>query len=124
VVARRGIFKKTEKAMSTTCHKTAAHGLDSDGCSEIRCASETDVSMDPRGEQTVESFAQQFTHFEWKYLCSYQWFLRDFARAVETGDFSSLRIKAERSLVDGGIRRPTKTVTDDLSVCHSTEWYD
>jgi hypothetical protein len=110
--------------MSTTCHKTAARGLDPDGRSEIRCASEADGSMDPRGEETVESFAKQFTHFEWKYLCSYQWFLTDFARAVETDDFSSLRIKAERSLVDGGIRRPAKTVTDDRSVCHSTKWYD
>src|ERR1700751_2309982 len=110
--------------MSTTCHKTSADGLDSDGRPEIRCASEADLPMDPKGEQTVESFAKQFTHFEWKYLCSYQWFLKDFTRAVETDDFSSLRIKAERSLVDGGIRRPGHLRRDDANVCHATKWYD
>lgn len=110
--------------MSTTCHKTAARGLNWDGRSEISCASEADIPMDPRSEQTVESFAIQFTHFEWKYLCSYQWFLRDFVRAVETDDFSSLRIKAERSLVDGGIRRPGHLRRGGSNVCHSSKWYD
>jgi hypothetical protein len=108
--------------MSTTCHKTAARGLDSDGRSEIRCASEADVPTDPRGEQTVESFAKQFTHFEWKYLCSYRWFLRDFARAVETDDFCSLRIKAKRYLMRAGIWRAIGPKRDDPSV--SSKWYD
>jgi hypothetical protein len=110
--------------MSTTCDNKAARGLASDGRSDIRPVSEADVSMDPTGEQTVESFAIQFTHFEWKYLCSYQWFLRDFARAVETDDFSSLRIKAERSLVDAGIRQPGNPRRDDSNLCHSSKWYD
>ena len=111
--------------MSTTCHKKAARGLASNGRSDIRPVSEADVSMDPRSEQTVESFAKQFTHFEWKYLCSYRWFLRDFALAVETDDFSSLRIRAERSLVDCGIRRlGGRPRRDDPSVCHSSKWYD
>jgi hypothetical protein len=106
--------------MSATCPKTAARSLDSDD----RCASEADISKDPRGEQPVEMFARQFTHLEWKYLCSYQWFLKDFARAVETADFSLLRIKAERVLVGARLRHPAKTVTDELGVCHSAEWYD
>jgi len=110
--------------MSTTFDKKAVGGLASDGRSEIRPVSEADVSMDPRGEQTVEWFAKQFTHFGWKYLCSYRWFLRDFVRAVETDDFSSLRIKAERSLVDGGIRRPGRPRRDDSNGCHSSKWYD
>ena len=110
--------------MSTTCHKTAACGSDPDGRSEIRCASEADESTDPNAEYTVEWFAKQFTHLEWKYLCSYQWFLRDFARAVETADFSLLRIKAERVLVRARLRHPAKTVTDELGVCHSAEWYE
>ncbi|MBV8211806.1 MAG: hypothetical protein JOZ08_01115 [Verrucomicrobia bacterium] len=110
--------------MSTTCHKPAARGLNAGGRSESGCASEADVSMDPTREQTVETFARQFTHFEWKYLCSYQWFIRDFARAVETDDFSSLRIKAERSLVEGGIRRPGHPRRDDQNVCHTSKWYD
>jgi hypothetical protein len=110
--------------MSTTCHKTAAPGLDPDGRPETRCASEADLPMDPKGEQTVESFAKQFTHFEWKYLCSYQWFLRDFARAVEADDFSSLRIKAKRCLMRAGIWRAIGPKRDDPSVCHSSKWYD
>ena len=109
--------------MTTTCHKTASPGLDPDGRPEIQGASEADVSMDSRGEQNVESFAKQFTHFERKYLCSYQWFLRDFARAVEIDDFSALRVKAERSLIDGGIRRPGPRRYDS-DASHSSKWYD
>ena len=110
--------------MNTTCEKTAVRDLESDSRSEIHCASEADVSLEPRGEQNVESFAKQFTHLEWKYLCSYPWFLRDFPRAVEADDFSSLQIKAERSLIDGGIRRPGCPRGDDSNVCHSSTWYD
>ena len=110
--------------MSTTCHKIAARGPDSDGRSENRCTGEADESLDPRGEHTVEWFAKQFTHLEWKYLCSYQWFLRDFARAAETADFSLLRIKAERVLISGGIRRPGCLRRDEWDVCHSAKWYD
>ncbi|MBV8099214.1 MAG: hypothetical protein JOZ31_08650 [Verrucomicrobia bacterium] len=110
--------------MNITCDRTAVRGLESDGQSEIRHADEADGSMDPKGEQNVESFAKRFTHLEWKYLCSYPWFLRDFPRAVETDDFSSLQIKAERSLIDGGIRRPGRLREDDSDVCHSSKWYD
>jgi hypothetical protein len=73
---------------------------------------------------TAEAFAKQFTHFEWEYLCSYRWFLKDLARALEIGDFASLCIKARRKLVRGRIRRPGSTTKDELSVCHSTEWYE
>jgi hypothetical protein len=110
--------------MTTTCHKTASPGLDLDGRPYIHGASEAGVTTDPGSEQNVESFAKQFTHFEWKYLCSYQWFLRDFARAVETDDFSSLRVEAERSLIEGGIRRPGCPRRDDSDVSHSSKWYD
>jgi hypothetical protein len=109
--------------MSTKCDKTAARGLASGGSSEIRPASEADLPMNPGGQQTVESFAIKFTHLEWKYLCSYRWFLEDFAQAVETGDFFSLQVKAERALVYGRVRRPARTTKDDLSVCHSAKWY-
>ena len=75
-------------------------------------------------KETAECFAKQFTHFEWKYLCSYLWFLKDLAAAVETDDFSLLQIKAGKALVRARLRRLSKTGTDDLNVCHSTEWYD
>jgi hypothetical protein len=109
--------------MSTTCDKTAARGLASGGRSEICSASGADLSMNPGSEQTVESFAIKFTHLEWKYLCSYRWFLKDFAQAVDTGDFSALKVKAERALVYGRVRRPAGTTKDGLSVCHSAKWY-
>ena len=110
--------------MSTTCAKPATRGLPSGGRSEIRRASEADPSMNPGSEQTVESFAIKFTHLEWKYLCSYRWFLRDFARAVETGEFSSLQAKAEAALVRAQLRPLPKTRRDDLRICHSAKWYD
>jgi hypothetical protein len=52
----------------------------------------------------AKSFAQQFNHFEWEYLCSYQWFLTGLDRALETGDFVRLQARAEKTLVDDRIR--------------------
>jgi hypothetical protein len=86
-------------------------------------ASLADKSDSP-GKESARSFAGRFTHFEWKYLCSYRWFLKDLATAVETDDFSSLQIKAGKALVRARLRRSAKTVTNELSVCHSTKWYD
>ncbi|MFY9988068.1 MAG: hypothetical protein WAK31_25160 [Chthoniobacterales bacterium] len=54
--------------------------------------------------QVAKSFAQQFNHFEWEYLCSYQWFLTGIDRALETGDFSAMEIRAEQTLIDDKIR--------------------
>jgi len=109
--------------MSTTCDKTAARGLTCGDRSEICPATGADLSTNPGSEKTVESFAIKFTHFEWKYLCSYRWFLKDFAQAVDTGDFSALQVKAEKALVYGRVRRPAGTTKNDLSVCHSVKWY-
>ena len=77
-----------------------------------------------RRVEAAQRFASRFNQLEWKYLCSYRWFLKDMATAVETDDFSLLQIKAEKALIRARLRRSAKTGTDDLSVCHSTEWYD
>ena len=84
----------------------------------------TDLATEPTSKQSAESFARRFTHFEWQYLCSYRLFLEDVARAIKTNDFSAIQIKAENALVRAGLRRPTWTMRDELSVCHSPKWYD
>jgi hypothetical protein len=62
-----------------------------------------DAATDDRIE-LAKTFAQQFNHFEWEYLCSYQWFLTGMDRALETGDFTRLQARAEKALVDDRIR--------------------
>jgi hypothetical protein len=52
----------------------------------------------------AKAFAEQFNHFEWEYLCSYQWFMTAVGRALETGDFAQLTARAEKALVDDKIR--------------------
>jgi hypothetical protein len=94
------------------------------GCRFEAGSGKADLLPSSPSNQTAESFAKQFTHFEWKYLCSYRWFLEALAAAVETDDFSLLQIRAERALVRARLRRSAKTPTNDLRVCHSTEWYD
>ena len=46
--------------------------------------------------QVAKSFAQQFNHFEWEYLCSYQWFLTGIDRALETGISPPWRLERNR----------------------------
>jgi hypothetical protein len=62
-----------------------------------------DAVTDKRVE-VAKAFAQQFTSFEWEYLCSYQWFLTGMDRALETGDFALLNARAKNTLVDDKIR--------------------
>ena len=92
--------------------------------SEIGSEPKIDLATELKREESAECFARRFTHLEWKYLCSYRWFLKAFPAAVETNDFSLLQTRAQKALVRTRLRRPAKTVTDDLSVCHSTKWYD
>lgn len=54
--------------------------------------------------QVAKTFARQFNNFEWEYLCAYQWFLTGMDRALETGDFSIIKSRAEQTLVDDKIR--------------------
>ena len=54
--------------------------------------------------KTAKTFAQQFHHFEWEYLCSYQWFLTAVDQALETGKFAQLTVRAEKTLIDDKIR--------------------
>lgn len=62
-----------------------------------------DVASDDRIE-IAKIFAQQFNHFEWEYLCSYQWFLTAVDQALVTGKFAQLTVRAERTLIDDKIR--------------------
>ncbi|PWT86102.1 MAG: hypothetical protein C5B58_01975 [Acidobacteria bacterium] len=62
-----------------------------------------DTAIDDRIE-IAKIFAQQFNHFEWEYLCSYQWFLTAVDQALETGNFAQLTARAEKTLVDEKIR--------------------
>jgi hypothetical protein len=74
--------------------------------------------------QAARAFARQFSNFEWKYLCSYRWFLKGVDRGLRTGDFLPLQRRAEDELVNEGLRRRTFTVDDELRVCHSAFWFD
>jgi len=84
------------------------------------------ISGDSRNElmHAADSFANRFCDFEWKYLCSHQWFLKGVAQALESNDFSSLQIKAEIALTDADIRGSVEELEDELSLCHSTDWYE
>ena len=57
-----------------------------------------------RRVQAAKAFAEQFNHFEWEYLCSYQWFMIAVGQALETGNFAQLAARAEKTLVDDKIR--------------------
>jgi hypothetical protein len=54
--------------------------------------------------EIAKTFARQFNHFEWEYLCSYQWFLTGVGQALETGNFAQLTARAEKTLIDERIR--------------------
>jgi hypothetical protein len=63
----------------------------------------------------AKAFAEQFNKYEWKDLCSYQWFLSSMDRSLETGNFRCLQIRAEETLVDDKLRRCIpSTIADDL----------
>jgi len=63
------------------------------------------VAVRNRRVEAAKAFAEQFNHFEWEYLCSYQWFLTGVGQALETGNFAKLTARAEKTLVDDKIRR-------------------
>jgi hypothetical protein len=74
--------------------------------------------------RAAKAFAEQFNPFEWKFLCSHQWFITAIDRALQTGNFLSLQIRAEQALIDGKIRRQTSPVTIDGCVRDNPEWID
>ena len=57
-----------------------------------------------RRVEVAKAFAERFNHFEWEYLCSYQWFMTAVGQALETGNFARLTARAEKTLVDDKIR--------------------
>ena len=63
--------------------------------------------------QAARAFAEQFNHFEWKYLCSCQWFLSSIDQALDTGDFFPIQIRADEALVEAKLRRQVSTVTEN-----------
>jgi hypothetical protein len=77
-----------------------------------------DAATDDRIE-IAKTFAQQFNHFEWEYLCSYQWFLTGIDRALETGNFAQLSARAEKTLIDDRIRLQSEVKTDSK---HFASW--
>jgi hypothetical protein len=72
----------------------------------------------------ARAFSKQFNRFEWKYLCSHQWFLTRVGRALDTGDFLSLQLKAEETLVNDRIRRQTATMDDEVRRRCSASGFD
>jgi hypothetical protein len=73
--------------------------------------------------QAASAFAKQFNQFEWKYLCSCQWFLTGTDRALDTGDFFPMRIRADEALVEAKLRRQVSTVTPDASSHDNAQWF-
>ena len=62
-----------------------------------------------RKAEVAKAFAAQFNHFEWEYLCSYQWFMTGMDHALETGNFAQLAARADKTLVNDKIRLRSKT---------------
>ena len=55
--------------------------------------------------RALRAFAEQFTRFEWIYLCSYRWFVTALESAAYRGSFVSVRLRAEQKLVSEGLRK-------------------
>jgi len=64
-----------------------------------------------RRVETARRFAAQFNQAEWKYLCSYQWFLAGVSEGLDRGDFFALQAPAEKALVDGKMWKQPLVVT-------------
>lgn len=65
--------------------------------------------------QKARAFARQFNNFEWKDLCSYQWFLTLMDHGLETGDFSAAQIRAEQTLVNDKLRKEPEEISFGVS---------
>jgi len=63
--------------------------------------------------EAAQKFAAQFSQLEWKYLCSYQWFLTGVSEAFDSGDFLTLQTRADNALVAGKIRKEALVPTID-----------
>ena len=66
-----------------------------------------------RRVQAARKFASRFNQLEWKYLCSYQWFLAGVSEGFGSGNFAALQARAEKALVDGDIRKQPLVLTMD-----------
>ena len=73
--------------------------------------------------QAAKAFAEQFNQFEWKYLCSCQWFLSGIDRALEIEDFFPIQVRAEGALVDAKLRRETPRLSKDERSHDYSGWF-
>ena len=71
--------------------------------------------------QRAAAFAKRFSLVEWRFLCSFQWFLKGVAQGLESGDFSHLGVRAELTLTTCHLRQSASD--EELALCHSTAWY-
>ena len=104
----------TERSFGGACQEEFSHSVTSNCALAFLC-----IRI-----HAARTFAKQFSNFEWKYLCSYRWFLKGVDRGLRTGDFLPLQRRAENELVNEGLRRRTVTVDDELRVCDSAFWFD
>ena len=72
-----------------------------------------------RRVEAAKAFAQQFTPFEWEYLCSSQWFLTGMDLALATGNFTLLNCRAAKTLIDDKIRLSSNRKKDSK---HFASW--
>jgi hypothetical protein len=71
--------------------------------------------------EAAKRFAARFNQLEWKYLCSYQWFLTGVSEALDSGNFFPIQARAEEALVDGRIRKPPLVLTIDAVT--PSQWF-
>ena len=83
---------------------------------------ETDCSFASSG-QGVRVFAEQFTRFEWMYLCSYRWFVTALQSAVYRGNFISVQLRAQQKLENEGLRQNRIASTRASNECESERWW-
>ena len=80
-----------------------------------RALDNTSSSFSPGSIRPIEEFAKRFTRFEWIYLCSYRWFIAALDNAVYRGSFVALQLRAEKKLINEGLRRRPATLNERSS---------
>ena len=74
-----------------------------------------------RRVEAARKFASRFSQLEWRYLCSYQWFLAGVSEGFDRGNFSELQAKAEKALVEGNLRKEPSVLT--ISASNPSPWF-
>jgi hypothetical protein len=71
----------------------------------------------------AQAFARNFNAREWKFLCSYRWFLTGVDRMLSGSEVAALQLRAEDALIADGIRKPAENSDETLNGCHVTPWF-